>query len=195
MSAKDDESKVIDAKEVVVNDSNNSGAVLGAFDVELSKARSGFQTKGVLKDIDTDGDGFITREEVERFIGQHRVLESEKKFFKLGLAIMVVLMIVFSFVIAGLIWGVIILSKETAVEGDVLVSSDTGDPIQCANTDLYVENGVLLSREDSKGSRRMLSGEGDFLNDITTTALGVRNVYKRRALSSTMPDQYFKELE
>jgi hypothetical protein len=57
-----------------------------------------------LKDIDKDGDGFITREEVERFIGEHRVLASEKKFFKYGFAFMIGMMIVFSFVIAGLTW-------------------------------------------------------------------------------------------
>jgi hypothetical protein len=194
------EMKVTDAKDVVLGSNNDNQTDLEH--APQPRAQSGFQTKGVLKDIDRDGDGFITREEVERFIGEHRVLTSEKKFFKYGFAFMVVMMIVFSFVIAGLTWGVIILTKETTVEDDVMVSSDTGDPIQCANTDLYVHNGVLLARSPSNGDngrrgRRLTTGfeEDDILNDDTEAALGVRNVFKKRALSSMMPDQYFKELE
>jgi hypothetical protein len=188
-----EEVKVTDAKDVVVLGNDNH-------DMEYARARSGFQTKGVLKDIDKDGDGFITREEVERFIGEHRVLTSEKKFFKYGLFFMIGLMFVFSFVVAGLTWGVIILSKETTLDGDVMVSSDSGDPVQCANTDLYVEDGVLLARNSNNGEgrrrRRLMTGteEDDFLNDATSAALGVRNVLKKRMLSSTMPDKYFKEL-
>jgi hypothetical protein len=189
-----EEVKVTDAKDVVVLGNES-------YDMEQTRARSGFQTKGVLKDIDKDGDGFITREEVERFIGEHRVLASEKKFFKYGFAFMIGMMIVFSFVIAGLTWGVIILTKETTVEDDVMVSSDTGDPIQCANTDIYVHNGMLVARngngENGRRRRRLTTGfeEDDILNDDTEAALGVRNVFKKRALSSMMPDQYFKELE
>lgn len=161
-----------------------------------TKAKSGFQTRGVLCELDKNGDGFITREEVEQFIGEHRLLESEKKFFKYGFIVMVGLMIVFSFVIAGFTWGVVILTKEVSVENDVMVSSETGDPIQCASSDLMVENGVLIARSDSMSIGRRMSenAEDDFLNDVTTTALGVRNVYKKRLLSSTMPDKYFKEL-
>jgi hypothetical protein len=193
-----EEVKVTDAKDVVVLGSDEDKDLEQA----PSRAQSGFQTKGILKDIDKDGDGFITREEVERFIGEHRVLKSEKKFFKYGFAFMIGMMIVFSFVIAGLTWGVIILTKETTVEDDVMVSSDTGDPIQCANTDLYVQNGVLLARSPSgnngNGRRRKLTTgveEDDYLNDVTEAALGVRNVLKKRIISSMMPDKYFKELE
>jgi hypothetical protein len=195
------QARIMDARDVVVP-YEQGNSVLGANDdVDMEEAqqkkRSGFETRGVLKDVDRDGDGFVTRDELEHYIGEHHVLNSKKKLFKIGFIIMVCLMFLFSFVVAGLTWGVIALTKEVTVEGDVMVSSDTGDALQCASTEIIVENGILMARHGNSSShhRRLATDtNGNRLNDDTATALGVRNVYKKRAVSSTMPDKYFKEL-
>ena len=194
---------------VVLGDDDDSGDELSEFDVlakgnakkgmgekaDMSREKSGFQVKGTaLSFIDKDGDGFISRTEVEEFIVQHHLVKTEKKFFKYGFLLMLCMMIVFSFAIAGLTWGVIVLTKEVTVEDDVMVNADTGEPLQCANTDIVVTNGVLSTRSDVE-NRRLLDGDDNVLTESTVTALGVRNVYQNRRLSSTMPDAYFKELQ
>lgn len=68
---------------------------------------------------------------------------------------------------------------------------NSNNPVQCANTDLIVTNGVAHPRSDLSNAptntSRLISGN-------VADALGVRNEYKQIAFSSTLPDEYFKEL-
>ena len=103
------------------------------------------------------------------------------------------LLVFFSIVVACMTYGVIQMSQETEMEdgGDVMINKASGNAVQCANTDLYVADGTLLSRETTATSRRrQLAGA----NSDTATALGVRSVTMQRTLLSSMPDSYFKEL-
>lgn len=149
--------------------------------------------------MDTDGDGQIDENELLNYVQNHKEMMAEKSLLTKGAKGMFILLILFSFIIGGLTYVTIELSKETNINTDVMISKTTGNAIQCANTDFIVVNGTMVSRVekeniDNNQKRRRLAGDNEFTAE-TINALGVRNIYNSKKLSSTMPDKYFKELE
>jgi len=148
---------------------------------------------GIMAEVDADGDGVIDKEEIQKFVSQHHMVKAEKELMKKGLIAMFVIMLLFTGVIGVLTYLTVELTKESRVGDDgVMRSSTSNDAVQCASTDLVVDSsGALVPRATAEGGRRLAQ---EYSNADAANALGVRNVYKKRALASTMPDAYFKEL-
>lgn len=104
---------------------------------------------------------------------------------------MAIILLFFAAVVVGLTAGIVELSKESEVgDDDVMRSKSSGEAVQCANTDIVVSDGMLTSRvvvKPGTRARRALSA--------ADSAVATRRAYIPHALSSTMPERYFKELE
>lgn len=144
-----------------------------------------------LQKLDIDGDGKISKEELRKHIADFERQEYQNKGYKKVILIMAALFIVLSVMIGLLTYGAIEISKESNIKGDVMISKETGDAVQCANTDLSVDrNGNLVARSSvSSGSRRLAEDGSD------ADVLGVRRTLKKKELASTLPFKYFKEIE
>jgi hypothetical protein len=81
-----------------------------------------------ITEIDGDGDGKLSKSELLAYVSKHQATKAEKAMLKKMLIGAVLLLVLFSFAISGLTWGVVELSKETKVsaDGELLGSSGTG---------------------------------------------------------------------
>jgi hypothetical protein len=151
-----------------------------------------FDADSFLKKLDIDGDGKISYNELRKHVSEYEKMEIRSRNSKRIILILVAVFIVLSMMIGFLTYGAVEISKESNVEGNVMVSKETGEAVQCANTDLYVDsNGDLVARSSSsRGSRRLAEGRVD-----ADAPLGVRRTFKKKELASTLPFQYFKEVE
>lgn len=172
---------------------------------DLAGAKSYVTTAdGRLKALDVDGDGVITRDELLAYVFQSQLKAREEKQLKRYLVIMLVLLIAFSFAVMGLTYVVVDMSKDmTTKNGDTMVDRDSGKTLQCANSDFLVSNGALVARHNDTDEHTDMTpqpmnedDEDDAgVSSVSKRALGVRNIYQKRQLASTLPEKYFKELE
>ena len=113
----------------------------------------------------------------------------------IGLALALVAVL---FMNMGLTAAAIELSRDTRVsEGGTMQTTD-GETVQVASSDMRIDaNGALVmrSQETPETNARRLQTTGVHSDaGGLNMAIGVRQQYQRRELSSTMPDTYFKEL-
>jgi len=145
--------------------------------------------------IDKDGDGVVTKKELEQFVSGHHDVVREKELFKKAFFMLLIMLMGFSACIVALTFVVVEETKESHVDpdSDVMVSAETGNTVQCGSADFVVEDGVLTLRNDV--TRRLAESDNTFLDPSAANALATRNVYKKRQLQSTMPNKHFKDLE
>eukprot|EP01031_Cornospumella_fuschlensis_P032074 gene32074-38787_t len=156
------------------------------------------KAKGILAELDADHDGFVNEAELLKHVISASAEHKERQFLRKAVLAMALLLLMFTFVGMGLTYAVIEATKDTTTnDNDVLISVNSGDPVQCASTDFVVINGALVPRDgESESSLRRLQSTGDsYLDASSVSALATRQVMQKRQISSTMPDSYFKELQ
>mmetsp|Transcript_54568 Transcript_54568/g.61774 ORF Transcript_54568/g.61774 Transcript_54568/m.61774 type:complete len:241 (+) Transcript_54568:82-804(+) len=96
--------------------------------------------------IDEDGDGKITRKEMEKLIGSYVDTKRDNKFLRH----LVTVLVIFSFLLTGCVFGASItaarLSKETSVdrESGIMFAKDSDRPIQTEPVAIHTE-GVTIN--------------------------------------------------
>jgi hypothetical protein len=74
-----------------------------------------FKAKGSLADFDKDGDGMITKQELEEYVAGHLSTEKDKALLKKALLAAIALLILFAFAISGMTFAVVEMTKESKV--------------------------------------------------------------------------------
>lgn len=112
-----------------------------------NKATIKIKAVGSLSALDKDGDGTITKEELEQHIQEHAMNIQEKALLKKALLGVTFLLILFTLVGAGMTYMVIMITKDMKTSNDKMIDSSTGNVLQCANSDMLVSNGVMMARD------------------------------------------------
>ena len=121
------------------------------------------------------------------------------KLYIIGLCTFIVCLIGLN---SAMTFAMIEVAKESKVDGDVMISKATGDPIQVANNEYTAANGRLTVREgiantsssSSSGgvSRKLLSMYDGSNTLVTVSAEAAEHEVK---LKSCMPNSYFSKMK
>ncbi len=151
-----------------------------------------------LSSFDLDKSGSIeVAELLEAASLYRRAKEQASMFKKLALGFGIALLIVLGLNM-GLTAAAIELSRDTRVSESGTMQTTSGETVQVASSDMTIDsNGALVSRSANAATEnaRRLQTDVHSAAGSLNLAIGVRQQYQKRELSSTMPDKYFKELE
>eukprot|EP00873_Tetraselmis_striata_P017625 jgi/Tetstr1/437889/TSEL_002842.t1 len=132
----------------------------------------GAKIRDRLASFDLDGDGDVDVNEVAAAIESLIKTESSLKQTRTVAYVLAVVVLVIVLANFGLAFAVAALSKDVEFRGSVMLSKDTGMPVEVASADLKVEGGMLIAREtdaDSEGAtRRRLSDDGGQTEPLAT---------------------------
>lgn len=144
----------------------------------------------ILKDLDKDGDGRVSMDELTNYIEKHRDTKRDRKMLRMLLISSVILMVLLVGSLTAMTVVVVDRAKDTEVQGNAIKVRGTSTTAQCASADLKVTSDGVIVAQSSDHSRKLLARD----NADIATALAVRNHYVSVELSSTLPDEYFQEL-
>jgi len=125
---------------------------------------------------DSNGDGVFDKGEVKSMLKDFKSVKGKNSLYTYIIGVGAVMYIITLLAMLGVCWAAVNLSKESHVEGDVMVSATTGKAVQCASSDLALDGSGLIDRHT--------------LRPIETATPS-----KQHALSSRVPDRYMSELE
>jgi hypothetical protein len=168
-----------------VKSSSNGQIVPETTDATATEAADGTSRRRQRSEILVSSQGQASQ---FRLLKENKFMKDERaQCKKIGL-IFAILGIAITVVVGG-----IEATKDTRVKDDnVMRSTTTGEAVLCANTDLLVQDGILMSRPqtaESNNGRRLASASQ------VSSAIATTRALTPRQLSSTMPASYFKELE
>ena len=151
----------------------------------------------VLAEFDENGDGEVSVTELAQAAMLYRQRVQQNKLFRrvlIGLGIFAVILLLGVFALS---YSVMVLSKETEYGNDGSMRvKDSGEIVQVASSDFYLDNGVLKARSgvevevSDAGQARLLQG----VQGVDFPAIGTRDAYVSARLTSNLPDSYFEEL-
>ncbi len=151
-----------------------------------------------LASFDLDKSGSIEATELlEAAHLYRRAKEQASLFKKLAIGFAIALIIVLGLNM-GLTAAAIELSRDTRVSDSGTMQTTSGETVQVASSDMTIDaSGALVSRStgDAASNARRLQADVHSAAGGLNMAIGVRQQYQKRELSSTMPDKYFKELQ
>jgi hypothetical protein len=136
-----------------------------------------FLTASEIKELDVDGDGKISEDEIHDFIRNASMEKFQNQAYKKLLIAISILLVIMTATAVGLTFVAIELAKESHIEDSVMVDLD-GEPVQCASNVMNVENGALIDRE-SQG----------------LVSVSAQTEWTRHSLTSRVPDRYLEELQ
>lgn len=112
-----------------------------------------------LREFDIDKNDSIDVKELTSLLQDFYRTREFNVLFKRIIIALVIMMFLLVASITAMTFVVVDQNKDTNVQGSVLVDRETGEAIQCANTDTTITNGVLSNRKTP--SRRRLEDTTD----------------------------------
>jgi len=122
-----------------------------------------------LEKIDTNHDGRISTTELEDAIEQLLREEQKHRSYKCmawGVAGLLLFVLLANL---GLAYAVVLLSKELDVQGNVLISTDTGDPVEVNSASFFAEDGALRGRGSLDTGVPLETSAQPFVHDMATS--------------------------
>ena len=153
--------------------------------------------------FDKDGDGEISASELTLVLNEHANDLKLQKFLKIATATLIAIMAVVIVTLSLTMMTLIDKAKDTQVGSSAVLTTRNSVPVQCASTDFLVQNGTLVSRVQEASSiansildfRTSGAGTANAASRSLASALQVSNYYHQVHLASTLPEEYFQELE